>query len=311
MTEDQSPRSTARLPIVLTSRDYDVLLELFDSRLLTLSQIADIHFDSRREATKKRLQSLKQAKLIVARPRTSPSEPELLKLTRRGFEWLRESGQLSDYPRLTWASLNKRLKVSVLTQRHEIEVGNVKASIHRSARRDQIIVDRFITWPRLIRFRNPDARSPQKFVSPDGFFQLRVDRHDGSMSFAFFVEVDRGTETISRIVARAASYVEHYKSGAYAKRQGGDARQPQLHPFRVLWTFPSRARLMNFAKACREAHPPILKMMWLATIDEVIVDPLGAIWMRSGDASDIRHSLIHQNEKDRPENRTVENREHC
>jgi len=291
-SESTGTRQLPRLPIILTPRDYAVLLELFDSRLLTLGQLADIHFESRREATKKRLQSLKRAKLIVARPRTSPAEPELLKLTRRGFDWLRESGRLADYPRLTWASMSKRLKVSVLTHRHEMEVGLVKASVHRSARRDQINVDRFVTWPRLIRFRNPDGRSPQKHVSPDGYFQLRVDRGESSTRYTFFVEVDRGTETISRIVARAASYVEHYKSGAYAKRNGGDPAQPKHHPFRVLWTFPSRSRLVNFARACREAHPPILKMMWLATIEDVARDPLAEVWVRSGDAVEVRHRLI-------------------
>lgn len=293
-------RRERRLSVIVTERDVLILRELFDSRILTTAQLSDIHFDGKLAAAKQRLYLLKRAKLIVGRSRTSPAEPEPLKLTRHGFDWLRTNGAINDFPRLTWASMRLRLAVSNLTIRHELEVGAVKAAIHRHVRgRTGMRIRKFVTWPRLLRFANPDGRSAQRFVSPDGFFRVVFQSLSDSLvtaeaiQYDAFLEVDRGTETIGRITQRAVAYLQHYKSGAYAKRNGGDPAKPQLFPFRVCWTFPSRSRLRNFADACRRMNPPILKTQWLATHEDVISDPLGPIWIRPGDTDDsVRHSLI-------------------
>lgn len=276
-----------RLPIVLTARDTAVLADLLDSRLLTLAQIADIHFDGKREAAKKRLQGLKKARLISGRPRVSRSEPEPLRITHAGFDWLVASGQLAERPKLTWKLMSARLKVSPLTVRHELSVGDVKAAIYRGSRAvTNLSVRQFITWTRLLRFTVRDGRlNEQTDVSPDGFFQIERNRDEQRVSFDFFVEVDRATETLSRIVDRAAAYVAFYLQGGYAKRRGGQGAEAKHFPFRVLWTFPTRTRLEGFAKACREHNPPILKMMWLATLADVLRDPFGPIWTRPVDAN--------------------------
>jgi hypothetical protein len=293
-TSPPKGRSPHRLPIILTARDRDVLAELLDSRILTLAQLADIHFDGRREAAKKRLQSLKRARLVGARPRLTRSEREGLRITRDGFDWLAESGRLADMPRLTWNTMTRRLKVSPLTLRHELMVGDVKAAIHRAVRgRADTKVTRFVTWPRMLRFKLRGGQAAQQsIISPDGFFRIEQLSPAGRTGYDFFVEVDRSTESLSRIVTRAAGYLSHYTQGDYARRRGGKDSDPKAFPFRVLWIVPSRARAEGFARACLEHRPPILKMMWIATIHDVLADPLGSIWIRPVDLQDQRRQPL-------------------
>lgn len=281
-------RQPRRLPILLTERDYDILAELLDSRLLTLAQLADIHFDGKREAAKKRLHALKHARLIAGRPRLTRAEPEPLRITHDGFDWLAESGRLGETPRLTWNVMSRRLKVSPLTLRHELSVGAVKAAMHRAVRATpDAQICQFVTWPRLLRFNVKAERfNEQVVVAPDGYFRIEQSSAGGVTSFDFFLEVDRSTETLGRLVNRAAGYLSYYVQGGYARRRGGAEAAPRAFPFRTLWTFPSRARLEGFAKMCHEHRPPILKMMWLATFNDALRDPLGPIWIRPADPAE-------------------------
>jgi len=50
-------------------RDLRILRNLFESRIMTAAHIAALHFDGKREMTKKRLQKLKVAGLLGERRR--------------------------------------------------------------------------------------------------------------------------------------------------------------------------------------------------------------------------------------------------
>src|SRR4051794_2923535 len=97
----ESPRNRARdilapMPesVLLQSRDFELLKGLFESRVLTLSHIASLHFEGRDEAAKKRVQKLKAGGFIGERPRRV-NEPGILFLTRKGFTALESEGLLS------------------------------------------------------------------------------------------------------------------------------------------------------------------------------------------------------------------------
>lgn len=270
-----------------TARDLAILRELFDSRILTAEQLAAIHFIGSREAAKKRLQTLKTVKLIQHRPRQRPYEPQLLFLTRRGFDLLRATGALTDFPSLTWEQMDKRVRVSPATVRHEMDVGDMKAAVHTAARSANLTVREFITWPRLISFRTQrqlaGGFTRSMAVSPDGFIRLVQQRGDERLEHLLFLEVDRSTETLRRIVSRMAGYLAHYQSGNFSKWMGGQADQAAAYPFRVLWLFKSRQRLMHFAAACLAHRPAIRTMPWLAVQEEAITDPLGRVWVCPAD----------------------------
>src|SRR4051812_38893537 len=111
--------------IQVRDRDVQLLRGLFESRVMTLMHAANLHFDGKREATKKRVQKLKSAGLIRERPRRA-YEPSVLHLTAAGIQVLRARDVLTDYPHLSGSQLQKRARVSDATLRHELQVMDVK-----------------------------------------------------------------------------------------------------------------------------------------------------------------------------------------
>jgi hypothetical protein len=283
------PKRRSRRPVgfMLTPRDVRILRDLFDSRVLTANQIADIHFASSPNAAKQRLWAMKKVGLISGRFGSPASEPQPLRLTRGGFDLLRQRGHLDDYPRLTWVTMSRRLKVSDLTLAHELDVGSVKAAFHRAAReRGDTKIDLAVTWPRLLRFRvRPPHQAESANVSPDGFIRLtHTSDNQVVRQMDFFIEVDRSTETLSRIVERMQGYVAYFSTGGYAKRQGVNDAQAKDFPFRVLWTFRTKARQDGFLESCRKHVHPVHKMAWTTVHDMACQNPFGAVWRRPIDA---------------------------
>src|SRR5437588_3226678 len=116
----------------IQDRDLDILRGLFEARLMTAEHIAAIYFEGRYEAARKRLQKLKAAGYVGERPRRA-FDPAVLFLTRKAFEVLCASGTIIDLPRMSWPSLEKRVRVSDLTLRHELEVQDVRAAFYSAA----------------------------------------------------------------------------------------------------------------------------------------------------------------------------------
>lgn len=292
---DTLPARRSRVPILLTPRDHLILRSLFDSRVLTAAQLAEIHFAGSRGAAKQRLWTLTRAGFIAGRFGTPAGLPLPLRLTRRGFEELQASGHLSDYPRVTWQTMSKRFKVASSTLAHELDVGSVKAVFFRAARENPSWqVSLAVTWPRLLRFRvRPKHHTHPLVVSPDGFLRLfHTDAANTTRQVDLFLEVDRATETLSRIVERSHGYMEYFASGSYAKRQGQPDAQPSDFPFRVCWVFPTKLRMNSFLRGCIDHVRPIRKMVWAAVMTDVLRDPLGPIWRRPIDGETDRQSLV-------------------
>jgi hypothetical protein len=253
---------------------------------MTLPHVADLHFEGRREAAKKRLQKLKAAGLLGERPRRA-YEPGIIELNRRALRLLSQQGILAGYPSLSLSALEKRARVSDKTIRHELEVMDVKAAFHRAAAsRPSLAIAEFGTWPLLYQF---DAKSggTEGPVQPDGFVRIREAGEDGSLAeHTFFVELDRSTQTQDKLAAKAGSYLHYYKSGGFALRNGADRDAFRDYPFRVLVIVQNAERRNNTAARLLGHHPPILSQVLLATRDEVMADAFGPIWIRPLDYRD-------------------------
>src|SRR5439155_4220221 len=100
--------------IDLTSRDMALLKTMLECRVLTVSQVADLHFQGRLHAARKRIGKLKAAGVIAERPRRV-YHPSVLFLTSRAFALLEQEGVIADYPILRGVNLNKRARVSTHT----------------------------------------------------------------------------------------------------------------------------------------------------------------------------------------------------
>jgi hypothetical protein len=272
----------AAIPIELQDRDFDILRGLFESRVMNGAHVASLYFNSKREAAKKRLQKLKVAGLIGERRRRA-YEPSVLHLTGKAFALLRDQGILSEYPPISQASLEKRARVSDLTIHHELEVMDVKAAFHVAVGQEAALsIEEFCTWPLLHQFESFRAGHSiaEVTVKPDGFIRIQEREQDGGLSeHTFFLEVDRSSETQDTLVSRASCYLDYFKSGGFAVRNGAPRSAYKDFPFRVLMVFKNAERRNNTAERLLQSSPPILTQACLTTLDEVTKNPLGNIWL--------------------------------
>lgn len=270
--------------IMVQDRDLAVLLGLFESRVATLAHLADLFFDGRKEAAKKRLQKLKSAGLIRERARRA-SEPALLFLTTDAFDQLAERGLLAPYPPLGRKAFEKRIQVSPATMLHELDVVSAKASVVRAlAGSDTLRVEEFCTWPALNEFETESRTQGRVTVKPDGFLRIHENNSQGELfEHNFFVEVDRSTESQQIVAQKVANYLEHYRTGGFAESLGLSPDAYKDAPFRVLMLFRNAERRNNAAERLLQNDPPIRTMVWLTTHDDFFNDPLGKIWLRPHD----------------------------
>lgn len=274
-----------RHAFILQPRDHALIRDLFESRVMTTSHIAALHFDGRIEAAKKRLLKLKDGGLIGERPR-SPFEPAVLFLARDGIRLLDVRGTILEYPPLPLATLERRARVSELTLRHELSVVDVKASVVSATRATKSLsVEEFSTWPLLYEFTAESVT-----VKPDAFIRIIENKSPGSTAeHCFFLEIDRSTEALDILVSRAASYLAYYHSGGFAERNHAPPIAFRKFPFRVLMVFNTAERLNNVAERLLQTNPPILTHVWLTTLADILSAPLGPIWVRPLDYRTATH----------------------
>jgi hypothetical protein len=274
------------LSISLQKRDLDLLRGLFESRVMTTAHATALYFEGKIDAANKRLQKLKSCGFIGERPRRA-FQPSVLFLTRSGIKQLESAGILQNYPTFALPALDRRARVSDLTIRHELEVMDVKAAFHSAIKvMPSRAIATFSTWPSLHEFKayRPGKKSAEVLVKPDGFILIHETEADGSkFERTFFLEVDRSTETQDVLAERAGCYLDYYKSGGFAVRNGATRADYKQFPFRVLMVFKSAERRNNTAERLLQGAQPIFKQVCLATLADATRDPFGTIWIQPFD----------------------------
>jgi hypothetical protein len=118
-------------------------------------------------------------------------------------------------------------------------------------------------------------------VKPDGFIRIHeTEATGGKFERAFFLEVDRSSEVQDKLVAKAVCYLDYYRRGGFAVRNGATRDDFKKFPFRVLMVFKNAERRNNTALRLLQNSPPILTLVYLSTLEEVTHDPTGTIWIR-------------------------------
>lgn len=235
----------------ITTRDREICRMLYEQRVLTTEQIADLYFDSLRR-TRRRLQILAQRNIIERfRPhRPSGSYPwhwilgELgakIVAAERGVD-LRQLGYRKD--RAMAYAFSPRLA-------HLLAVNGFMCRLSRACRdrTDLHLTD----W--VPEHRCGEALSG--LVRPDGIGVL----DNGRERVRFAVELDRGTENGSRLEEKLNGYV----------RISRFREAPKLLAF----VFPSERRE---AEARRHLHNAGMTVA-TTTLSSAMTDPLGAIWL--------------------------------
>ena len=288
-------RSFGLLGIDLQERDLDIFVGLFECRVMTLAHIADLYFEGKGEAAKKRVQKLKRAGFLRERNKRV-GDPSVLHIATKAFSVLGESGRLGRFPHIRIKAFEKRGRVSPVTLRHELEVMDVRATFFRAVREQpHLAILEFSTWPKLYEFTaqhdSLEYGRRALLVKPDGFVRIREEKAlQGAPEHSFFLEVDRGTESLETIVQKAVCYLSHYRAGGFAETVGGSGEEYKRFPFRVLMIFQTEERRNNVATKLLHHTPPVFTLVWLATKKDVQGAPFGDVWTRPKDVSDGRHA---------------------
>lgn len=265
--------------IEFTPRDFEILCGLYETRLATIQHLTTLYFAGRIDAARKRIQRLKALGYIRERPRQHVYEAAILFLTKKAFQFLNECGKLAAYPQIGLSQFEKRVQVSASTLRHELSILDVKAATASAVAASGASLVEFSTWPTLFQFMAHPGQGPEVLIKPDGFIRIGVPAGEAT----FFLELDRSTETLERLRAKVLGYLDYYNRGGLASRFGQPRTKFKEFPFRVLFVVPSAERRNNLASILISSRPSISGFAWISTLEEVLRDPLAAIWVRPTD----------------------------
>jgi hypothetical protein len=268
-----------RSAIKLQPRDFELLQGLFESRVMTLPHISAVYFDSKGEMAKKRVQKLKKLGVIRERSRRRIPGPSILHLGWKGYLSLRDGGFVDDDSRLSPRAFTRRMRVSPLTLAHEIAIGDVMSAYILAIRESASFkLLEFSVWPRRYGF-SVDREYRRIPVQPDGYLRILEKDSEDASELHYFLELDKGSETVGRLAEKCVNYREYERSGRYAEFCGFTKEERKSRPFQVLVVCKTEERRNNLAKRLLEMHPPFSTMILIATLGECVRDPLGEIWM--------------------------------
>jgi hypothetical protein len=179
--------------VTLQERDVSLLVDLLETRVMTLEHVRTLHFSGKNEMAKKRMQRLKAAGLLAERPRRI-GEPSILHLTWKGYLALRNGHHVDDDSRLSPKTFTRRMKVSKQTLEHELMIGDVRTAFTAAMREHERFGQlQFDVWPRRYQFRvNSQRHDPMK---PDGHVRFVEKENDDEFDHHFFFEADTGSES--------------------------------------------------------------------------------------------------------------------
>jgi hypothetical protein len=278
--------------IHIQPRDIALLRDLFESRLMTRTHAAALHFDDKSEACKKRIQRLIAAGLIGERVQ-GVGKSSILFFTWKAVSFLREGGHFTGFPHLTRGQLRKRQYISPLTLAHELQIMDVKAAFAKALHAaPSLAIQQFTTWPKLSEFNSSHPATHRTVtIRPDAFLHVREALAERPpRDDRFFLEIDRSSESLDTLVNKLLCYHDYYRSGGFASRFGLPRSEYKRTPFRVLLICKSRERLQNIATSLLSCMVPIRTLVWLATFQDATHHPLGTVWLRPVDCKTIRAS---------------------
>jgi predicted transcriptional regulator len=233
----------------LTKRDFEILIELYEHRVLTTPQIYELHFDTHTRASKRMLQLYRLGLVERFRPHTpTGSAPWHYTLDEPGAR-LVAARQEIDFADFTFKKARIFDVVGSPRLRHRVECNGFFARLTFACRGRGWKLE----WTGE---RRATARW-YEHVTPDGIGRIVA----GDRGISFFLEYDRGTENHDqlerkidryRVVARAASL-----------------------PDALLFVFPSPARERQARRALVGAGFTVAT----AVRHHGLRDPLGPVWL--------------------------------
>ena len=242
-------------PMSLTARDVLIILSVYENRFLRRDQIQRLHFaNASITACCVRLKKLYENRFLdrVGRPAASVKSQAVYALDKRGADVVAAALEI-ERQKVRWSRVGNR--VEWLFMEHTLAVSEFKVclDVALTGRGEEIFFYQRGDRSHLRRISVTGAKKKYFVVAPDAFFGIQSDRG----KHIFFLEVDMGTETLSRFAEKVTAYKRYWKSGKYGEEYG-------FNHFRVITVCESDRRLANLRdrKSTRlnSSHIPLSRM---------------------------------------------------
>jgi predicted transcriptional regulator len=233
----------------LTRRDFEILVQLYEHRVLTTPQIYELHFDTYTRASKRMLQLYRLGLVERFRPHTpTGSAPWHYTLDEPGAR-LVAARQEIDFKDFTFKKARIFDVVGSPRLRHRVECNGFFARLTLACRRRG--------WRLEWTGERRACASWDSIISPDGIGRVVA----GDREISFFLEYDRGTENHDQLETKTYRY----------RIVGRTARSEDA----LLFVFPSGARERSARSALVDASVPVAT----AVRGDVLRHPLGTVWL--------------------------------
>lgn len=262
-------RNNRIAPMQLTARDVAIILSVYENRFLKRDQIQRLHFaGASRIACNMRIKKLYEHKFLdrLVKPVAVGTHQLVYALDKRGADVTAAALKI-DRRKVRWNRANNR--VEFLFLEHTLGVSEIRVclDVALAGRREELLFYQRGDKSHLRRISMTGSKKKYFVVAPDAFFGIQT----GRGKCIFFVEVDLGTETLSRFAEKVTAYKRYWKSGQYKEEYG-------FNNFRVLTVCESERRLANLIQATGKVGG---RQMFLFTTFSAIQQnsPLGSVWL--------------------------------
>src|SRR5258708_3834862 len=255
----------------LTERDKQIILAVYEYRVLTLDQLHKLIF---RNITDTRLVQRSLARLyhhkFLARvflPVLAGSSPTMYVLDKKGAELLRSDFGLED---LNWYPSSKTLKTTFLD--HTTAINDFRISITSACDAPGYQLQEWVTENSVkahidhVTVRGKSGKTREIPIVPDSYFIVDTPRGRAH----FFLELDRGTMTTKSFRSKIEGFLEYYASGAYE-------RHYQTQSLTILTVTTTQKRLNNLKRVTEAAGGTdwfLFGVLDELTSDVVLTSPL-------------------------------------
>lgn len=269
MRRDPSTRRQLR-KVIITERDQRLCELLHSLGAMTRAHIQDCFEWSCVSDVNRRLRLLYDAGYLDRRllPRTSGQAPAVYLLGREGAKLVTSGPKLAGQSVVRRRHRFKNMSDSLLP--HELLIAEFYCLLIATFRRYQGCDMR--EWrcdEQILHLCNRFDEGADVELKPDAYGSY----HLLNLVFNFFLEADRGTESLSRLRKKVELYRAFKASGLFQKNFERKA-------FRLLFVSQSTTRARNIARALPQA--PDLKV-FSGCIDDLRIDSLfGPVWFPAG-----------------------------
>jgi hypothetical protein len=290
-----------KLPFQITARDVQVLSAVHRYRMLDRTQIERLFYVPEHGQMTNSAHAIRRLKWLyeagfLERVRRQgwwgkPNPGPAYRLANRGADLLAQQIGIESDAFMYWGKSDDRdyhpTRVSSTHVDHTLQMAEVRMTFERAAEASGCTLTTWLdhydlmpTWKTERVWIVPNHRTEgiDVAVTPDAYFVLDTAQGRGH----FFLELDRGTETIYRAwQQKVLAYKEYWRGGKFRQRYGvGDPNAA----FRVLVITPTQKRAANIKVAAEQYGLPEATGLFLTagigSIDDRCLT--NSIWGRGG-----------------------------